>query len=202
MAKAISQFTHTIKNWWVFLIIGILLIIGAIWMFKTPVESFAGLSMFFSSLIFITGLLTIFYAFANKADIENWGLYLGGGILDLIIGFILLKYPGVTMVLFSLFVGFWLMFRGIFMISGSFKMKKEGMENWGWVLFFGIITAIFAFFAIINPLIGASYLVFTLAFGFFIFGVANIFLAFQLKKVKGKVGDAEDFIREKVADLK
>ncbi len=171
-------------------------------MFRNPAESFVGLAAFFSVLILISGVLTIFYAFANKEDIENWGLFLAGGALDILVGFILLKYPGVTMVLFSVFVGFWLMFRGVFMVSGAFKMKKDGIDNWGWVLFFGVLTAIFAFFAIINPLVGASYLVFTLAFAFLLLGIGNIFLSLQLKKVKGRVGDVKDEVKTHINKLK
>ncbi|MGB5264136.1 MAG: HdeD family acid-resistance protein [Lutimonas sp.] len=202
MANAMSKVTHSVKNWWIFLVIGILMIIGAIWMFKTPIESFVGLTVFFSMLIFISGILTIIYAIGHRDEIENWGLYLGGGILDIIVGFILLKYPGVTMVLFSLFVGFWLLFRGIFMISGSFKMKKEGFNNWGWILVFGILTTIFAFFAIINPIVGASYLVFTLAFAFLLLGIGNIFISLQLRKVKHRVGDVKDEVISAVNKLK
>ncbi|MGB5242397.1 MAG: HdeD family acid-resistance protein [Lutimonas sp.] len=202
MANAMSKVTHSVKNWWIFLVIGILMIIGAIWMFKTPVESFVGLTVFFSMLIFISGILTIIYAIGHRDEIENWGLYLGGGILDIIVGFILLKYPGVTMVLFSLFVGFWLLFRGIFMISGSFKMKKEGFNNWGWILVFGILTTIFAFFAIINPIVGASYLVFTLAFAFLLLGIGNIFISLQLRKVKHRVGEVKEEVISAVNKLK
>lgn len=202
MAHAMSKVTHSVKNWWIFSIIGILMIIGAIWMFNTPIESFVGLTVFFSMLVFISGILTIIYAIGHRDEIENWGLYLGGGILDIIVGFILLKYPGVTVVLFSLFVGFWLLFRGIFMISGSFKMKKEGFNNWGWILVFGILTTIFAFFAIINPLVGASYLVFTLAFAFLLLGIGNIFISLQLRKVKHKVGDVKDEVISAVNKLK
>jgi len=202
MANAMSKVTHSVKNWWIFLVIGILMIIGAIWMFKTPIESFVGLTVFFSMLIFISGILTIIYAIGHRDEIENWGLYLGGGILDIIVGFILLKYPGVTMVLFSLFVGFWLLFRGIFMISSSFKMKKEGVHNWGWILVFGILTTIFAFFAIINPIVGASYLVFTLAFAFLLLGIGNIFISLQLRKVKGKVGDLKEDVLSAADKLK
>ena len=202
MANAISKVTHSVKNWWMFLVIRILMIIGAIWMFKTPIESFVGLTVFFSMLIFISGILTIIYAIGHRDEIENWGLYLGGGILDIIVGFILLKYPGVTMVLFSLFVGFWLLFRGIFMISSSFKMKKEGVNNWGWILVFGILTTIFAFFAIINPIVGASYLIFTLAFAFLLLGIGNIFISLQLRKVKGKVGDLKEDVLSAADKLK
>jgi len=202
MTHPVSKITHSIKNWWVFLIVGIVFIIGSIQMFRNPAESFVGLASFFSVLILIAGILTIFYAFANKEDIENWGLFLAGGVLDILVGFILLKYPGVTMVLFSVFVGFWLMFRGVFMVSGAFKMKKDGIDNWGWVLFFGILTTIFAFFAIINPLVGASYLVFTLAFAFLLLGIGNIFLSLQLKKVKGRVGDVKDEVKTQFNKLK
>ena len=47
MANVISKIKGTVKNWWVFLIVGILLIIGSVWIFRTPIESFIN-SGFFS----------------------------------------------------------------------------------------------------------------------------------------------------------
>ena len=192
MSNLISKVSGTIKNWWVFLILGVLLLISAYWMFSTPVESFVGLASLFSALIFVSGLFSVFFALTNKDDIDNFGLYLAGGLLDVLIGFILLKYPGLTLVLFSMFIGFWLLFRGFNMISVSFKIKKIGDSNWGWILFFGIMVVIFAMMSIINPLIGASYLVFTLAFTLVLFGVANIALALKLRKLKTNVQDLKE----------
>lgn len=192
MSNIISKVTGTIKNWWVFLIMGVLLLIAAYWMFTTPVESFIGLASLFSALIFVSGLFSVFFALTNKDDIDNFGLYLAGGILDVIIGFILLKYPGLTVVLFSMFIGFWLLFRGFNMISISFKIKSIGDSNWGWILLFGILIVIFAMMSIINPLIGASYLVYTLAFTLVLFGVANIALSLRLRKVKSSVKDLKE----------
>lgn len=192
MSNAISAITSTIKNWWVFLIIGILLLIGSYYMFSTPVESFVGLAGLFSALILVSGLFRIFFALTNKDDIENFGLYLAGGVLDVIVGFLLLKYPGITIVLFSLFIGFWLLFRGFNVISISFQVKRLGDTDWFWILLFGILVVIFAFMAIINPLIGASYLVITLALAIMFAGIANIFLALRLKKVKSKVQDVKE----------
>jgi len=115
-------------------------------MFRTPAESFAGLSGFFSILILLSGFLTIFYAFGNKEDIDSWGLFLAGGILDIVVGLILLNYPKITMVLFAVFVGFWLLFKGIGTISTAFKLKKEDGDNWGWVLFFGVLNCYFCLY--------------------------------------------------------
>jgi uncharacterized membrane protein HdeD (DUF308 family) len=192
MSNAISAITSTIKNWWVFLIIGILLLIGSYYMFSTPEESFIGLAGLFSALILVSGLFRVFFALTNKDDIENFGLYLAGGVLDVIVGFLLLKYPGMTVVLFSLFIGFWLLFRGFNIISISFKVKSLGDTDWFWILLFGILVVIFAFMAIVNPLIGASYLVYTLALALLFAGIANIFLALRLKKVKSKVQKVKD----------
>lgn len=192
MSNIISKVTGTVKNWWVFLIMGVLLLISAYWMFTTPVESFVGLASLFSALIFVSGLFSVFFALTNKEDIDNFGLYLAGGVLDVIIGFILLKYPGLTIVLFSMFIGFWLLFRGFNMISVSFKIKSAGDENWGWILVFGILIVIFAMMSIINPLIGASYLVYTLAFTLLLFGFANIALSLRLRRVKSKVKDLKE----------
>jgi uncharacterized membrane protein HdeD (DUF308 family) len=192
MSSVISKISGTVKNWWAFLIIGILFLIAAFWMFSSPVESFVGLASFFSALIFVSGLFTVFFALTNRGDIDNFGLFLAGGILDVIMGFILLKYPGLTIVLFSLFVGFWLLFRGMGTISISFKIKKEGDSNWVWILLFGILTTIFAFMAIINPLIGASYLVYTLALALLFAGIASIALSLRLRRVKSTIQDVKD----------
>ena len=200
MDNTISKVSGTIKNWWVFLIIGILMIIGAIWMFKTPLESFVGLAGFFSILILLSGLFSVFYVLGNKSDLDNWGLYLAGGVLDVVVGLILLNYPQITVLLFSVFVGFWLLFRGITTISVAFKYKKESEEGWGWILLFGILIVIFAMMAILNPLIGAAYLVFTLAFTFLLLGIVNVYLAFKLKNVKVHITETREFIEDKIED--
>ncbi len=197
MSNAISKVTHSVKNWWILLILGILMVIGAIWIFKTPIANFAGITMFFSMLIFISGFFSIFFAFSNKEDLDNWGIYLAGGILDIIVGFILLKHPAKAVLIFSVFIGSWLLFRGISTISTSFKLKKDGVDNWGWVLFMGIFTALFALMAILyQPLLGGVYLSYMLALGFLFLGITFIFISFQLKKVKGKVGDVRDNLED------
>ena len=183
MSNIISEFKGTAKNWWVFIITGILFIIGGIWIFKTPAESFVGLASFLSILILISGIFGIIFAFTNK----DWGWHLIGGILNVIIGIILISYPGMTLVIFSLFISFWLMFSGFNTISASMEMKKYGVDNWGWMLFFGILITIFSFMAIMNPVLGAGYLIYFLAISIILLGIANFYIAFGLKKIDNVV---------------
>ncbi len=203
MTDAISRVAHSVKNWWVLLIMGVLMITGAIWMFKTPIESFAGIVLFFSMLILISGFLSVFFALSNKDDLDNWGIYLTGGILDVVVGVILLKHPAKAIIIFSVFIGLWLLFRGVSAISSSFKLKKDGVENWGWILAFGIFTTIFALMAVLyQPLLGGAYLAYMLAFAFLLLGIVYVFISLQLKKVKSRIVDTKGFIREDLERMK
>ena len=83
------------------------------------------------------------------------------------------------------------------MISASFRVKESGESNWFWVLLLGILTVVLALMSIVNPLIGASYLVYTLALALLFLGLAQILLALQLKKVKSGIGKFKD----KLSDL-
>lgn len=200
MNNLVSKVKGSVKNWWIFLIIGVLLLGGALYMFSKPLESLLGLSGFFSFLILASGILAIVFAITNREDVDNWGLHLAGGVLDILIGFILLKYPQISVVLISLFVGFWLLFRGFNTISTAFKLKKEEADNWTWILIMGIVISIFAFMSILNPLLGGTYLVYTLALSILFLGIANIFIALKLKNIKGHFQDFKQNIADKIEE--
>ena len=85
MADVIDQITSTIKNWWLYLIFGILLIAFSIWVFVTPLESYVGLAFAFSLLVFVNGASHIYFSVSNRKDLDGWGWYLASGIIELIV---------------------------------------------------------------------------------------------------------------------
>jgi uncharacterized membrane protein HdeD (DUF308 family) len=66
MTNIISQTVSTIKNWWLFLLTGVLSIIVSIWVFFTPVESYAALAWVFSILVFAHGISSVFFSISNR----------------------------------------------------------------------------------------------------------------------------------------
>ncbi len=199
----LSSAVSTVKNWWVLSIIGVLMIILSIWMFSDPGDSFEAITIYFSLFIFIAGFFVIFFSITNRDTLDGWGLYLAGGVLDIIVGYILLQYPGDAMILFSVFIGFWLLFKGIMTISASFTLQDNDVDGWGWSLFFGILIVIFALLSILYvPLMGGLYLTFMLALAFLFFGISLIYVSFKLKDVKNKAGDIKDAVKETVDNLK
>ncbi|TYB79503.1 HdeD family acid-resistance protein [Bizionia myxarmorum] len=183
----LSSAQSAVKNWWVSLLLGILYIIAGVWVFQTPLASYVSLSIIFSIFIFVSGISQIVFSISNKSDIQNWGWYLAGGILDLIIGILLISHPLMTMAILPLYVGFWLLFQGFMAIGLSFQFKSADIPNWGWLLFLGILTLVFAFLLLANPVFAGLSIVYMTAMAFVTAGIFRIFLAFGLKKMKNAI---------------
>src|ERR1700753_267046 len=77
-----------IKNWWLFILKGLVFFGAGIYVFCSPLAGYLGLSVMFSVVIIISGISQIFFASVNSR-MKGWGWTLTSGNLDLIIGFYL-----------------------------------------------------------------------------------------------------------------
>ncbi len=198
MSNLISSLYKTVKNWWLFLLAGILLIIVSAWVFSTPVESYINLAWLFSIIIFANGISNTAFSISNNKDLEGWGWYLVSGLLDIFIGAILLLYPEISIIILPFIIGIWLMFKGISIIGTSLDLKKYGVLDWGWIMLFGILIAISAFLMILDPLFGAINIVYLTSLSFLLYGIASIMLSLKLKKIKSKTIDVVDDLKKNV----
>jgi uncharacterized membrane protein HdeD (DUF308 family) len=176
-----------IKNWWVHVLLGILLLIMGAWVMATPISSYITLSIFFSVLMFISGLAELVFAISNAKNIDGWGWYLTAAIIDFVVGVILISYPGITITILPFFVAFWVLFKGFSAIGVAIEMRHYKVGSWGMMLFFGIIAIIFAIMIIDNPLIGGLSIVYLTAFAFFSIGIFRIALGLKLRNLHKKL---------------
>lgn len=184
MSNIISNSIATIKHWWLFLLSGILLIAGSIYVFYAPEESYVSLAWVFSILVFANGISNVIFSISNRKQLSGWGWYLTSGLFEILIGFILISYPAITLVLLPVFIGFWLLFRGINIIGSSFELKNLGVLDWGWFLLLGTALTVVASSMILLPIIGHFTVIVLTGVGLFILGIANIVLSVKLKKIK------------------
>ncbi|WP_055443452.1 HdeD family acid-resistance protein [Lacinutrix himadriensis] len=182
----LSSAQSAVKNWWISLLLGILYIIAGVWVFQTPLASYVSLSIVFSVFIIVSGISQIAFSVSSSNEMEGWGWHLAGGILDLIIGILLISHPLMTMAILPFYIGFWLLFQGFMAIGLSFQFKSADVPNWGWFLFLGILTLLFAFLLLANPIFAGLSIVYMTAMACITAGVFRIFLAFDLKKIKNK----------------
>jgi uncharacterized membrane protein HdeD (DUF308 family) len=176
-----------VRNWWLFLIKGLLLLAAGVAILLRPAEGYLGLSVLFSVVIFCVGFAQIVFALANRQSLSGWGWTLASGIIDLAIGIYLITFPGVSMATLPFFVGFWLMLRSFYFMGIAFDLHSAGVKGWGWVLTSGILTLIFSWLVLFFPLAGAVSIVYYSAAAFIVGGIAATVLAFKLQGVKGDV---------------
>ena len=182
--------SSAVKHWWVSLLLGLIFIAAGIWVALTPISSYIALSIFLAVAIFVTGFFEIFYAIANKNALHGWGWQLTSGIIDVLIGGVLMAYPVLSLEVMPFIIGFWLMFSGAVAMGVSFEIKSLGAKSWEWLFLLGIGVIILAFFLIINPVFGGLTIIYMTSSGFIVLGGFRLILSFKLKKL-GKEFKAE-----------
>ncbi len=175
---------NKIKNWWIPFLIGILMVVISAVFISNPVETFVGLSILFAFSIFMSGGGYMVFALRSRKVLDSWGWYLFIGILEMFLGAALLFQPHISMQAFVLFIGFWVTFKAIHAIHYSFIMKNMGIGSWWLQLILGIITGIFGFLIMINPVIGIFSAVYFTAIPMMVIGIAAMILGWKLKQLE------------------
>lgn len=180
----VNPVAGTAKYWYLPLITGIILILIGVWVFRTPLASYITLAMLFSVTFLMTGIIEMMYAIFNRKEIYNWGWSLANGIIDFLIGVLLISKPQMSMVILSIHVGFGIFFRSIVAISLSIEIKRQMARHWSTLLYIGISGSIFSFILLLNPLFAGMTLVIYTALSFIIIGIFQVYLSIGLRKIK------------------
>ncbi len=172
------------SNWWVSLLKGVILIIFGVWLFQAPNENLIKLSFAFGAVILIGGLLEIGLAFKSRNTHANWDRALTSGILDLLLGVLLMANPNFILFTITLLISIWLLFRGILSIRYAFLLKNDGNANWFWSFIFGVLLILFGGILVWHP----GFIGFTLgiwaALAFISLGILRIIYAFKKPSLK------------------
>ncbi len=202
MENFIKTIRTAVKQWYLPLIVGIILIALGFYVLSTPLTSYLALSFVFSISFLFSGVMEIIFAFNNKNEIDGWGWYLAGGILNTLFGLILLNNPAVSLATLPFVIGFFVMFKSVQYLSLSLDLKQYGIKSWGWILVFAILGIIFSFVLIWNPVFAGLTIVIWTGMSIISAGFASCILAFQLKKLKNISSKTPEDWKRKYEELK
>jgi uncharacterized membrane protein HdeD (DUF308 family) len=192
MSTVVNTIKSGIKNWWWFLIMGIMSLVAGAAIFAKPAESYITLSVLFSIIMASTGFSQIVFSISERRYLKNWGWTLVSGILDFALGTYLMIYPAITMATLPFIVGFYLLFRAIYLIGASIELSSIGIKGWGWLLTGGVVLLALAFLTLYYPAVGAIGIVACSGYAFIVSGIFSIVLAFQLKSFKARIPHFEN----------
>ncbi len=184
MSDIIKTVKSTIKHWYMPLIIGLMFVAVGLWTLFEPLGSYMGLAWLFIISFIVSGVLEIYFAIANKEELDHWGWELANGIFSLAIGIIMFLKPELSILTLPMYIGFIVLFRSIMAISTSIELKKYGVLDWGNLMGIGILGTIFAFILLWNPLFAGLSLVAWTGISLITIGGYGIYFAIKLKKLK------------------
>jgi uncharacterized membrane protein HdeD (DUF308 family) len=169
----------TTISWWMYLLKGVLLILLGIWMLKMPRESLNAMLLVIGLIIAIGGVLETFLALYYRKVMQEWGWNFSAGMLDILIGVLLITNPDAILILITLFISFWLVLRGVLAIWEAMELRKEEQKNWRLVLLLGVLILLLALVLIWHPLVVGLTIIFWIAISLISLGVFRIILAFK-----------------------
>lgn len=142
--KALSlNFWGQSRYWWVLLVVGILFVIGGFCYWFWPVIGFAVASQIFGWLLVLVGIVQLCAA-AGINRPRGWGWWIAGGVIDLFVGFCLVRSVLLSEIVFPYFLAIVFIFWGIASIIASVSTRRN--RYWWLYLLNGIFLMIIGFF--------------------------------------------------------
>ena len=169
-------------NWWLFLIQGIASIIFGILALVWPGETLVVLLAILGWFVLFNGALGVIFAIASAVSSRPWGWRLTYGILGVLVGLLILRWPGLTALTILFFVGFWAIMVGITEIVGSIADRNEIPHAWLLALE-GIISVLFGIAMVVWPGVGLLTVALLVGIYALIHGLLYCAVAFRVRSM-------------------
>lgn len=180
----VNRASRIVKNWWLFLLAGILCAVAGVLFFVYPLESYMTLSYILGVLMLAVGVSEIISSITNRSLFMRRGYMIVGGILDIILGIFMCVYPGVTALMLPLMLGLWTLYHSIMIISFGSDLNAFRVSGSGWMIAGGLLLAILSVVVLIKPFgIGVAAVVILCGVGLVTLGAMLTGMAFRLRNI-------------------
>lgn len=137
--------TSLARNWWTFLLRGVLALVIAVLAFLSPTGALFALTLTFGAFSFADGVLELVAAVRRIRKGERWGWLLFSGILAILTGIAVLLVPFLATLLVATFVwtaiAFWSISTGAFQIMSAVRLRRE-IDGEIWLGLSGLISVL------------------------------------------------------------
>ncbi|EIE52895.1 hypothetical protein C357_01340 [Citreicella sp. 357] len=177
------------KNWWAFVLRGVLAMVIAVLAWFMPAEAILALTLVFGAFAFADGVFGLIAAVRQVREGERWGWLAFSGVLGILTGIVVLVTPFVATFVLAVFlwasIAFWAVFSGVFEIITAIRLRRE-IEGEVWLGLSGIVSVLLGvlviWFLATSPAESLLALGWLLAIYAAIFGVTMILLGLKLRK--------------------
>ncbi|RKF13539.1 HdeD family acid-resistance protein [Roseovarius spongiae] len=184
------------KNWWAFILRGVLALVIAVLAWLMPAEAILALTLVFGAFAFADGVFGLVAAGRRMRRDQRWGWLAFSGVLGILTGIVVLVTPFVATLVLAVFlwasIAFWSIFSGISEIVTAIRLRQE-IEGEVWLALGGIVSVLLGIFVVwflfAYPAQSLLALGWVLAIYAATFGIVMILLGLRLRKAKGNAND-------------
>lgn len=189
-----------VKNWWIILLKGILLILFGILAFSSPGVTISVLVTWFSFFLIADGVISVAGVLMNwKTEEDKW-LLLAEGLISIFLGFLVFRSPDSFATFVGFLIAFWAVFIGVARIAMAIQLRKE-MKGEGWLILSGVLAILFGFLVFAQPGIGLTTVLWMIAIFSLLIGGLLVFLSLKLRNTGKKIQAASGRIKEGLQNL-
>jgi uncharacterized membrane protein HdeD (DUF308 family) len=172
------------KNWWLFLILGLVTVAAGILAIVYPGITLLALGIFAGISLLMIGVMEIVEAFAEA---ESRAMSAIIGVLSLLAGLVCLRRPGESLLAIVIVLGFWLIIEGVIRFIRSFSE----LEDRALLMLLALLDIILGVLILALPDLSLVTLAVLFAISLLARGVFAIITAFKLRGLAhGKPGAA------------
>lgn len=182
LSSLIEQSKQAVRHWWLLLVVGVALLAVGILVFIYPARSYLDLSVLFGWLILFSGVMEVVLAARSRHFVTGRGWMLAGGIIEIILGAILVFNVALSAVTLPIFLGFWLLMRSFSTIGLASDMHVLGIRGSGWTVLTGVLLLICSLWMLLQPLaFGTTAVVVWVGLSLLFAGISTVSLSLQLR---------------------
>lgn len=164
---------------WFSLIVGILFILAGLAAIMHPDRTLHFLAILVGIAFILRGIYELWFRqFVNRILNQNSGWIIFAAILDIILGIIVLVYPGWGILYIAILFAIWFIVDSIIEIKAA-KLFKEFHRGYAtWLVVLGVISIIMGVILLFSPLLSAMTIVWLVSVMLIVFGIMHVVQAF------------------------
>ena len=182
------MFNLMTQNWWAIALRGLVAVLFGIAAFMWPHITLRVLAPLFGAYAMINGIFAVIEAFGRDVSRERWRPLLFEGVVSVVVGAMILIWPGLTVIGALLLIAFWAIMTGVFEFITAVRLRDEIRGEWLLALI-AILSMAFGLLLVAFPVTGALSVILIIGAFAFASGALMIALAFKLRSLRRPGGE-------------
>jgi uncharacterized membrane protein HdeD (DUF308 family) len=181
VAKTLGQ------NWWLVLLGGLLSVALGLYALARPGSTLAALIIVWGLFTLVNGVVEVVASLGGAREHRwSWGWQLAAGLVGIVVGLAILRWPGVSALFVLYLVAIWAMVTGIVSIVRAIADHEELPHAW-LVALGGIVSVLFGIVMFAWPHVGLLTLVYLVGIYAIVYGVIACVIAFRMHSLQGRI---------------